>query len=686
MIYLVTRKQELFEDPDYTIITAERAIEVMQDWKLIQYDSETGGRNPRLCKLLCAQFGNDAANTRIVVDCETVDIKLFKDILESKLLVGHNLKFDLQFLYNYSIVPRRVYDTMIVEQFLYLGYPREVNSPYRVSFALNEVARRRLQISIDKTVRGEIIWRGLDKAVIIYGAGDVTYLEQIMWSQVKDCKERGGLKGAKIECDFVPAIAYLEWCGIKLDENRWREKMRKDKENLDKRKKALDDFLIKNSLSKYYHIDTQGDLFNGFSTEPVIDLNWASSKQVIKLAKDLGFDTTVQDKKTGEDKDSVLEKHLKTQKGVNDEFLSLYFDYKESEKVVSSFGQGHLNLINPLTGRLHTSYWQIGTSSGRMSSGSGVDTDLAAYKHIPASQCKMVNMQQLPHDAETRACFVAEKGNLFCSCDYSAMEARIGAEVYDEKMLLDEFLYGSGDTHAAYAKVVFADELKDIDVKDIKAKRPDLRNKVKSVEFAVQFGSDGTAVAPQLGISEEEARQLVSNLLSGMKGLARFKNEGSKKVRASGYVTALEQTGHKVYWASWKDWVKESENWDSDFWDNYKTYHKGTGDKVALQVKQHFKEASKWDRLALNIPTQAGGAVVLKTAVINLFNWIIDNGYFNKILLVNFTHDEINSEFPKELKDSYPKLVAQIMKDAAAIYYHKLPIPAEAEVDTCWRH
>ena len=170
MIYLVTKKQELFEDPDYTIITAERAIEVMQDWKLVQYDSETGGRNPRLCKLLCAQFGNDAADTRIIVDCETIDIKLFKGILESKLLVGHNLKFDLQFLYNYSIIPRRVYDTMIVEQFLYLGYPREVNSPYRVSFALNEVARRRLQISIDKTVRGEIIWRGLDKAVIMYAA------------------------------------------------------------------------------------------------------------------------------------------------------------------------------------------------------------------------------------------------------------------------------------------------------------------------------------------------------------------------------------------------------------------------------------------------------------------------------------------------------------------------------------
>ena len=81
------------------------------------------------------------------------------------------------------------------------------------------------------------------------------------------------------------------------------------------------------------------------------------------------------------------------------------------------------------------------------------------------------------------------------------MEARIGADVYNEHKLLDEFLYGSGDTHAAYAKAVFAKELEGIDTKDVKSKRPDLRNKVKSVEFAVQFGSDGTAVAPQLKIS-----------------------------------------------------------------------------------------------------------------------------------------------------------------------------------------
>ena len=204
--------------------------------------------------------------------------------------------------------------------------------------------------------------------------------------------------------------------------------------------------------------------------------------------------------------------------------------------------------------------------------------------------------------------------------------------------------------------------------------------------MAVQFGSDGTAVAPQLGISIEEARQLVQNLLSGMKGLNSFKITGSKQVRTNGYVVAMPQTGHKSYWWDFKEWKERQESFNSEFWENYKTYHKGTNSEIAKTVKNHFKAASKYDRLALNIPTQGGGAVVIKDAAIQLFNWIIDNNYFNKILIVNITHDELNSECPKELKDIYPNIVTTIMEKAAAKYYSKLPFPAEASVGKHWIH
>lgn len=709
MIYLVSNQQELFESSTYKIITLEESLNLISDWKMCQLDTETSGRNPHINDLLCVQIGDIKGETQIVIDTSTIDIRNYKDFLERTYCIGHNLKFDLQFLYKYNIIPRKVYDTMIVEQLLYMGYPylnltpEEYNKynhtfPYNIytnnitlkttwelSYSLKAVALKYLNIDIDKSTRGEIIWRGLDAKVIQYAAGDVQFLGEIMRLQIKACKEKQCLVGAKLECDFVPVIAYLEWCGIKLDEKKWREKMFNDNQKLNESLKALNDYCIKHpKLQKWVYTELQGDLFEGFNTDPQWKIDWQKdeAKEPIKA---LGFILNTISKTTKKETESVTEKLLSVQKGVDDTFLKLYFDYQGHFKVTTSFGQGHLNLINPITGRLHTNYWQIGTASGRMSSGSGDDPDLAKYKKLPPGKVKMVNMQQLPHDATTRGCFVAEKGNLFCSCDYAAMEARIGAEVYNEKTLLDEFLYGSGDTHAAYAKVVFADELKDVEVKDIKKKRPDLRNKVKSVEFAVQFGSDGTAVAPQLGISVEEARQLVNNLLKGMTGLASFKKEGSSKVRKLGYVEAHPLTGHKCYWWDHKKWLERQASFNSEFWENYKLYHKGTDSKVAKEVKEHFQASSKWDRMALNIVTQGGGAIVLKEASIRLFNWIVDNDYFNKIKIVNLTHDEINTEFPEDLT-TWPDFVANTMKEAAAKYYNKLPIPAEPAVKPFWEH
>ena len=481
MIYLVTLQQNLFNDWDYVLITPEKSLEMMNGWGVIQLDSETSGRDAHLCDFLCVQFGNDAQDARIVVDTSTVDIKQYKTLLESKLCIGHNLKFDLQFLYNYGIIPQRVYDTMIVEQLLHLGWPSG-----QVSYSLKEVAWRRLNINIDKTVRGEIIWRGLDTATIKYAAGDVTYLERIMASQVDDLRKNNLMKAAKIECDFVPAIAYLEWCGIHLDQDKWKAKMKKDKENLFKAREALDTFVISSpKLQHYTYVNRQGDLFSGFDLTPKCTVNWSSSQQVVRVAKDLGFDTKTQDKKTGEDKDSVLEKHLKKQKGICDEFLKLYFAYQEYFKVTTSFGQGHLNAINPKTHRIHTVYKQLGAASGRMSCGSQQpNTDLAKANKVKPSECTYPNMQQLPHDAETRACFTAPEGYLWSSCDFSALESRLGADIYNEEAMLNEFLHGSGDMHSLCAYMVYKNEIpRDTPIKDIKKKYPKLRNDVKPIEL-----------------------------------------------------------------------------------------------------------------------------------------------------------------------------------------------------------
>ena len=152
MIYLVTGNQQLFQSEFYEIISVEKSLEIIKTWDSVQFDTETSGRDPHVCKILCAQFGNREANIQIVVDTLTVDILLYKEILETKLLIGHNLKFDIQFLYNHGIIPTKVWDTMIVDQLLHLGF----NNKF-FHYSLQAVAERRLKIDIDKTTRGEII-------------------------------------------------------------------------------------------------------------------------------------------------------------------------------------------------------------------------------------------------------------------------------------------------------------------------------------------------------------------------------------------------------------------------------------------------------------------------------------------------------------------------------------------------
>lgn len=418
MIYLVTGNQELFTSELYSIITVEEALEKVKSWKFIQFDTETKGVDPHIGVLLSMQLGNKDSDTQIVIDCTCTDITKFKQVLESKRLIGHNLKFDLQWLYNYGITPRKIYDTMIVEQLLYLGYPTG-----QVGFSLKDVAYRYLGINMDKTIRGQIIWKGLTPDVINYAATDVKYLEDIMFAQYEECKKKTCVVASQVECDVVPAMAYLEWCGIKLDIDKWKAKMEKDKVKLQEAEKALSDYAKENpKLKKWVKIDPQGDLFTGFDLEPKWTVDWQKN-EAIKVIQALGFNTEVKDKKSGESKDSIMEKVLKTQKGIDDTFLKLYFDYQEHYKVCTSFGQGHLNAINPKTGRIHTVFRQLATSSGRLSCGSSQSNeDLAKYKNLKPRDCTYPNLQQLPSDEDTRGAFVAPKGFKFVSADFSAEE------------------------------------------------------------------------------------------------------------------------------------------------------------------------------------------------------------------------------------------------------------------------
>jgi ribonuclease D len=123
---------------------------------------------------------------QFVIDATTVDIRVYKELLETKLVILQNAKFDLRFLYHYRIVPKRIYDTFLVERIL---------------------------TAIDKTIRGNIHREGLSTRVIRYAADDVKYLGEIKRKQQEKLKEFGLQKAASLDNEYVKVLAYIEYCG-----------------------------------------------------------------------------------------------------------------------------------------------------------------------------------------------------------------------------------------------------------------------------------------------------------------------------------------------------------------------------------------------------------------------------------------------------------------------------------------
>lgn len=686
-IYVVSsRITNLPEGVEY--LSVKDSLALIRGWPVVQFDTETSGLNPHIKDLISLQFGykdfTTGEVTSIVVDCKEYSPKEYKSVLESSYLIGHNIKFDLEFLYKYEIVPTRVYDTMICEQVLYLGFKKNVR------YSLGVVAHRYLQIDLDKSYQSKIAYNGLTAQGILYAANDVVYLQDIRKAQIAKAKSRKCLNAFSLENRAIPAIAYAEWCGIHLDENKWSAKMKDDMKEYNASKEALEDYIRSHPVlgPKYTVPVKQLSLWEPISeNKPQVTVRWGSS-DMHQFFKDAGFN--IYDK-TGAV--SVAEDNLSIQKGIDDMLLKLYFDFSGNRKLITTYGQIFINLINPNTDRIHTQFKQLGTVTGRMSSGGGLgkeDAELAFLKGLKPSQVRFINLQNIPARGDrgvvTRACFTAKQGNDFISCDFSAEESRVQADVWNEKKLLDAFENGI-DTHNLYAKLCFEEELKDVDVRDVKKLYPELRQAAKSAEFAIGYGSDGSAIAEHIGMPIEKARAMVQGILKGMPGMAKFKKDAAHFVAKHGYIVLHQLTGHRIYWPEWSSWRAEEDSMDRDFWQDFNTFHKGTGDAICKKVAKHKNKSHDWfEKNVLNYPIQGGSAIVMKQAVADFFQWICKHNLFEKVLICGFVHDEIVCECPKALTQYVAKVLPKIMEKAAAKFYKKLPIPAEASVGDHWIH
>lgn len=728
MIYLVSHNKSLFQTDKYVEATMEQAMSVLLPLKLCQLDSETKGLDCHTKALLTIQLGN--RDNQVVIDWTTLTPKekrIVKNYLESdRLFLGWNLMFDLTFLYVQGIYPKHIWDGMIVEQLLYLGYPASMREK-----SLRAAAWNYLNINIDKTVRGKIVNDGLTTEVVIYAAGDVTYIEDIKEKQDIEVEKQGMKLAVELECEFVKSLAYFKYCGVHLDVTKWKAKMAKDQAKLNKAISELNAWvvawdkenphsgydiqypelkypkyssdypaevkrLIKDGYKRFpqedlqtpdgkvdaykkviknqfTRIDTQGDLFTGFDTEPKCVINWSSQKQVIPLFELLGINVETFDKKTKQKKKSIEANVLKPQK--NDfPIIPIFLEYQEAAKVVSTYGQNWLNAINPKTGRIHADFHSIGTDTARVSSGGGI------WK---------LNMQNLPHDPETRACFTSEEGNAWLSADYQSQESRIIASVSKDEKMIELFEHGCGDVHSLVAYMSYPNIIpRDTKIEDIKKLYHNWRQKAKSIEFAINYGGDYNTISKNDGIPVEEAKEIYDNFMEGFPGIKRYQDYCRMAVMRDGYILLNPLTGHRAHIYDAEE-LKETHNkmQEPGFWEYYQNVRKhNPQDEIVQEVRHYMQRKAASEKQSINYRIQNRGAMCFKLSSIKLFNWIVDHKLIDKVKMCVPAHDEFNLECPVEIKEQVGKVLIDCMIAGGKPFCPNVFLGADIDINDHWVH
>lgn len=343
-------------------------------------------------------------------------------------------------------------DTFLIEKILYTGYPFK-------GYSLEHLAKRYLKfeyaktnqlsffgeelvIALSKDIRNSFRYIGtrpMSVSEILYGAKDVELTHRVYLKQLYKIANWGLLNTVYLEHHFLQVLIEMELAGFFLNSELWLLQEQRNLAKFNRVKNELLQMIESLGVDRFYNF--QKVLFD--SGGPKVDINLASSKQVVELCQALGIPTLVLDKKKskeqGEDifKDSVEERHLRKYQA---EFpiIKLYLEYKKLEKATTTYGHTFLEHVNPVTGRIHSNFDQI-VRSGRVSS-------------------RRPNLQNIPNQSKFkgfRPCFRVGGGRVLIVADYSSQESRILASFAQEDKMIDFFLDGDGDLHSYTARLMF---------------------------------------------------------------------------------------------------------------------------------------------------------------------------------------------------------------------------------------
>lgn len=571
-------------------------ISALKAEKQICFDTETTGLDANNCELVGFSFSVKPGEAWYIPlpvnqdECRAI-VNEFKEILENKDIkkVGQNIKYDILVLKWYGIsVQGELFDTMLAHYLIdpdsrhnmdllsenYLGY-----SPVSITSLIGSKGKNQgnmRDVDVEKLKE--------------YAAEDADITLQLKNKFEPILQSVNAEKLAnEIENPLIYVLADIEHEGVRIDQN------------------ALADF------SKTLETEVR-QIEQNIYEKAGVKFNIASPKQLGEVLFDkLQLDPKAKKTKTGQYQtgEDVL-----IQLAGKSDIVADILDFRQLQKLKSTYVDALPLMINKKTGRIHTSYNQAVASTGRLSSNNP-------------------NLQNIPirteRGREVRKAFIArDDDHILLSADYSQIELRIIAEISKDENMMEAFIQGH-DIHTATAAKVYGIGLEEVSSTQ--------RRNAKAVNFGIIYGQSAFGLSQNLGIPRKEAAEIIENYFNTYPGIKKYMSDTMNFARENGYVETI--MGRRRY-------LRDINS--------------------ANQTVRGFAE-----RNAINAPIQGSAADMIKIAMIKIHQDIKDHNLQSKMTMQ--VHDELVFDVLKSEKEVLKQLITERMKNAI-----KMEVPILVEV------
>jgi DNA polymerase I-like protein with 3'-5' exonuclease and polymerase domains len=460
-----------------------RAIETLTNQPVVGLDTETTDLDPYTSRLRLIQlaapdkvfiFDLDAFRNGDLAKSET--LAPLRELLAAQrpIKIAHNAKFDAKFIkHNLAVDLGGLFDTLLASQLVGAGDIEERHG-------LESVATRYLNESVDKTERLSNWDFELSESQLEYAARDAAVLLPLRDRLIERLKTESLVRVAQLEFECVMTVVDIELAGFYMHKDRWLDQLGIVEKRQRELAEQLQEVLAEES--------SQGSLFGGPQRN---DINLDSHQQLTQALNRLGIPVP-------ESTRNWKLQPLAAQYPI----IATLLEYRTVQKALTSYGENMIEMINPVTRRLHADFRQIGAPTGRFA-------------------CTNPNIQQVPHAVEYRRCFSGyPEGRRLVIADYSQIELRILAEFSGDQGFIEAFNSGA-DLHRVTASQVFNISLDQV--------TKEQRDFAKRLNFGVVYGIGAQRFALMTGLSQSEAENVLRKYFGTYRQLDNYLREAANR-------------------------------------------------------------------------------------------------------------------------------------------------------------